>query len=65
MPVFTSFGSMQHNAERERAAGDNRPFIFWASQPRMKFGLVVCRGDQLDEVRTAFRLQHGWVDVVR
>ena len=60
MPVFTSFEAMQRNAERERAIADNRPFIFWTSQSRMKFGLVVCRGDQLDDVRTALRLQHGW-----
>lgn len=63
MPVHTSFNAMERIDEQMRPIGDWRPFIFRAAQPRMKFGLVVCRGDQLEPVRTALRLQHGFEDV--
>jgi hypothetical protein len=62
MPVHTSFNAMERIDEQMRPIGDWRPFIFRAAQPRMKFGLVVCRGDQLSEVRIALRLQHGFAD---
>lgn len=65
MPVFTSFDAMQRIDNQLRPHADNRPFIFRTAQAYMRFGLVVCRGDQLDEVRTALRIQHRWTDDVR
>jgi hypothetical protein len=61
-PMFTAWEKVQKQAEASRATGDIRPLIFRAENASARYGLIVFRDDQIENVVHALAVQLGLIE---